>query len=214
MFDRKALSAFARTMSVNVSRLNDAAARELLATTARRERDRVLHEQGARAGMEPAYRQVVDGRDGAPLESVTAAGVIVFEWQYLAEVVAETMKLLVERSPKGANDNGEDGDGKPGGYIEGLKVYADGVEVLPAETPPGAAVVEIVATVVYSRRLEMGTRKGGGPFVIEVEPHIVQETAQVARRLLGALAEIGFAYVALADSPVRHPAIRIKARGG
>lgn len=210
MFDVKALQAFNRTLQVDVSKLNAEASSALLAKTARGERDRVLREQGARAGQEPSYRQVVDGREGADLDTVRPDGVIVFEWQYLAEVVTETMKLLVERSPKG---DAEDNDGKPGGFIEGLKVYADEAETEVAAVPADAAVVEIIATVVYSRRLEMGTRKGGGPFVLEVEPHIVQETAQVARRLFGNVADIRFAYVNLAGSPVRHPSIRIVARG-
>ena len=59
--------------------------------------------------------------------------------------------------------------------------------------PPWLAVT-IVATAPYSRRLEMGKGKDGKPFVVQVAPHIVQETAKLVGKDYRGVATVRFSY--------------------
>ena len=189
MFSATALRGFINTLQVNVADRNAKEASALLAHVAAGERDRVVTQQRARSGLAPQYRHIVDGLEGAPLTTVTPDGVIVFAWQYLAEIVRDTYEALVRRSPRDS-----------GTYIAGLIILVDGreagIETIDADTRE----VRIVASVPYARRLEVGKRKAGGAFVLQVPSHIVEETAIVARRLAGNLASFSFTYVNLSDA--------------
>ena len=99
MFSATALRGFINTLQVNVADRNAKEASALLARVAVGERDRVLAEQHARSGLAPRYCQIVDGKEGAPLTAVKPDGVIVFAWQYLAEIVRDTHEALIRRSP-------------------------------------------------------------------------------------------------------------------
>ena len=222
MFDRAALGAFNRTLTVNTARLTAEASSALLAKTAAAERDRVLREQGGR-GSPPTYRQIVDGIEGAALEGVRPDGVIVFEWQYLRDVVEQVYQMLVDRSPRDSGD-----------YIASIKVLVDDREATMDAIGPDTRVVVIVPTVPYARRLEVGTREAGGPFVLQVRPHIVEETHIAAMRLFRGQAFVGFGYTDLDNAysirgprgkpkvgrrylisgEVRYPAIFIERLGG
>ena len=215
MFDATSLRGFVNTLTVNTQALNADAATDLLVRTATAARDRVLGGVPRPSG----YRQIVDGAEGAPLTDVKPDGVIVFAWQYLGEVVQDTYGALVNRSPR---DTGE--------YIAGILVLVDGQEASADAITADTAEVFIVASVPYARRLEVGKRKSGGSFVVQVAPHIVEETAIVARQLYGDLAAITFTYVDLSDAyglrtaashrrrhgrlvtDVQYPAIRIVPR--
>jgi hypothetical protein len=219
MFTAAALRGFITTLQVNVAGLNAEQSSALLARVAAGERDRVLTEQGSRSGLAPLYRQIVDGEEGAPLTAVKPDGVIVFAWQYLAEIVRDTYEALVKRSPR-----------ESGAYIAGLIILVDGQEAGIEAIDVNTRDVRIVASVPYARRLEVGTRRGGGAFVLQVLSHIVEETAIVARRLAGDMAAISFTYVDLSDAhtlrrasghrrrhgrlqtDVRYPAILIRPR--
>lgn len=48
------------------------------------------------------YRRYVDGIEGAPEDAVKPAGVIVYRFDYMADVAAFALEFLRERSPKGA----------------------------------------------------------------------------------------------------------------
>ena len=189
MFPATALRGFINSLQVNVAGGNAKEASALLARVAAGERDRVLTQQRARSGLVPQYRQIVDGVEGAPLTTVNPGGVIVFAWQYFAEIVRDTHEALVRRSPRDS-----------GAYIAGLIILIDGreagIETIDAETRE----VRIVASVPYARRLEVGKRKSGGAFVLQVPSHIVEESAIVARRLAGNLASFSFTYVDLSDA--------------
>ncbi len=215
MFDATSLRGFVNTLTVNTQAMTADAATDLLVRTATAARDRVLGGVPRPSG----YRQIVDGAEGAPLTDVRPDGVIIFAWQYLGEVVLDTFGALVNRSPRDT-----------GAYVAGILVIADGEEVTAENLPPDAREVLIVASVPYARRLEVGKRKSGGSFVVQVAPHIVEETAIVARQLYGSLAAITFTYVDLSNpyalrtaashrrrhgrliTDVQYPAIRIVPR--
>jgi hypothetical protein len=185
MFTTAALKGFETHLTVNATGLTREASKELLVKTAVQARNRVLHGTPKPSG----YRQVVDGREGAALDAVRPDGTILFAWQYLAEVAEDTLGALENRSPHHS-----------GAYILGLRVYVNGSETELAEINSDTREVRIVATVPYARRLEVGKRKSGGPFVLQVRPHIVEQTAIVARKLYGSLADIRFGYVDLTNA--------------
>ena len=199
MFDATSLRGFVNTLTVNTQALTADAATDLLVRTATAARDRVLGGVPRPSG----YRQIVDGAEGAPLTDVRPDGVIVFAWQYLGEVVQDTYGALVNRSPRDT-----------GAYIGGILVIADGQETTAENLPTDAQEVLIVASVPYARRLEVGKRKSGGSFVVQVASHIVEETAIVARQLYGDLAAITFTYVDLSNAYALRTAASHRRRHG
>lgn len=203
MFTAAALRGFVNTLQVDVAGLNARESSALLARVAAAERDRVLIQQTGRSGLAPQFRQVVDGAEGTPLSAVRPDGVIVFAWTYLAEVVRDTYDALVKRAPRDS-----------GAYIAGLIILVDGREAGLDAIIAKTREVRIVASVPYARRLEVGKRRSGGPFVVQVPSHIVEETAIVARRLAGDLASISFNYVDLTDGYTLRRASRHRRRLG
>lgn len=184
-----AIKTFISSIEVNVKNLSEADSKKALVMTAVHERERVINLTKKRSGFEPLYRQIVDGREGAPLEAVKPNGKIIFAWQYAVEVATDTLSALVNRSPY---DEGH--------YISGLIVLLDGKEGLLSQVNVSTKLIQIVASVPYARRLEVGKRDDGSPFVLQVKPHIVEETAIVARKLYNKLAEITFGYMDLTDA--------------
>lgn len=195
MVTRAGLRGYVETLRVQASALTADAARAAMVITAERARDRVL----AGTPKPSGYRQIVDGIEGAPLTAVRPDGVIVFAWQYLGFVVRDTFDALVARSPN-----------RSGAYIAGIKVSVDGRWTDPDEIPAGTLSATIVATVPYARRLEVGRDSAGGPFVRQVAPHIVEETAITARALWGSLASFNFRYVDLAEAHALTAAGRVR----
>lgn len=189
MFTTQAFRAFQNDIMVGVAGMNRDAAVSAMVMEAEKAKSRVFREQTARDGLPPAYRQIVDGVEGAPLPTVKPDGVIVLAWQYLAAIVQDTYEILVARSPQDTGD-----------YIAGLIILVDGHEAGVETIDANTREVHIVASVPYARRLEVGKRKGGGAFVLEVKSHIVEETAIVARRLAGDLASFKLKYVRLSDA--------------
>jgi len=214
MFDRRAVAAFRNTLTV-ASRGLGADSKALLHQAARHERERVLRQQQQRAGIAPTDMIIPDGRRGAPIEA--AERQVIIEYGYLREVVQETMRALVARSPR-----------RSGGYARSFVVMIDGEQVdnAAAITHETAEVV-IVNTSPYARRLEIGKRRDGRPFVIQVKPRIVEEIAIAARSRFGNVAKLAFGYFDLASAytlrtsarrkdrragaPIRYPGIRITA---
>lgn len=182
MFDATSLRGFVNTLTVQTQAMTAEAAKAALVSTATMARDRVLNGTPRPTG----YRQVVDGVKGAALTAVRPNGMILFAWQYLRLVAEDTRDALVNRAPRDS-----------GAYIAGIILLVDGTEAGPDAITIDTKEVRIVASVPYARRLEVGKRKSGAPFVLQVAPHIVEETAIVARQLWGDLAAFSFTYVDL-----------------
>ena len=161
-------------------------ARKALIATARSEEARVLRQQKARAGgIAPTLLRIVDGRRGASYESVRENGLIILQWRYLREIASVAMARLKARAPTRSGD-----------YKRGLKLFAGNAEATLSATgiPAGAQNITIVATMPYSRRLEVGKDATGGPFVVQVAPHIVAETAALMAADYRGVARIKFTY--------------------
>jgi hypothetical protein len=112
-------------------------------------------------GRAPDYTQTVDGKRGAALETVNPdRGRITFEFEIVTDVLTWIMQTLRDRSPVVS-----------GAYRDGHRLFADGVEVDPANVPL-ASEFSIANLMPYSRKIEVGKTKSGRAFVIQVEPKI------------------------------------------
>lgn len=221
MFDRRAVDAFTRELTVASRDLTERQAREALHDTARRERARVIGEQSTRAGgIAPTSEVIVDGHRRARIEEAEARSTIVIEYEYLREAVVEILRALAARSPQ-----------RSGRYLRSFMVIVDGQRTADYEdVKHNSREIVIVNTTPYSRRLEVGKRKDGRPFVIQVRPKIIEQTAMAASRRFGNIARVRPTYVTadqypdlpayvvgvergrrrkLVREPMRYPAIRI-----
>lgn len=206
MFSASALRGFQTSLTVNILGMTADQASKAMAAAGAAERDRVLSEQTQRSSIAPLYQQIVNGQVNAPLSSVRPDGMIIFLFQYLPEIVHDTVFALAERSPMDTVR-----------YIRSQIILVDGVEADLSVININTRQVHIVASAPYSMRLEVGKRRNGKPFVTEVPPHIVQETANVARRLYGALAMIDYERVMVSGATgkrraAQSPAISIRPR--
>ncbi len=160
--------------------LSPQARSKAVADFARKELVEALDVNRQALGSFTPYEQFVDGRKGASLDSVRPDnGVIVFEFELVADVLKWIHAELVERSPRGPA-------GGAGTYRDEHRLFADGKEIaLGAELAP-AAEWSFVNTVPYARKLEIGTTESGRAFVIQAEPRLYDHvSAEAARRFKG-----------------------------
>lgn len=149
-------------------------------------------------GTVPPRTITVDGRQGAPLESVKPdRGRIVVEWQLVGDVVQWIFATLRARSPR-----------ITGAYLKGHKLFADGLAVDP-DKPPLASEYTFLNIVPYARKIEIGKTQAGRDFVIQVENRIYERTARDAKARFGNVAKINFSYQAATGTADRVPAITV-----
>lgn len=135
-------------------------------------------------GRIPPKTVTVDGRLGAPLDSVNPdGGNIVVEYELISDVLRWIGKTLVDRSPEVS-----------GAYKRGHTLFVDGNEVaLNGQIPQGEEYA-FTNMVPYSRKIEIGTTKSGRSFTLQVPNHIYQRTANDAKARFGNIADIFFTY--------------------
>lgn len=135
-------------------------------------------------GRVPPYTVTVDGRQGAPLESVDPdRGTIEVEFELFADLLGWIGETLVERSPK-----------RSGRYRRGWTLFADGVEVATGGSIPPAEKYVFVNLEPYSRKIEIGKTESGRAFVIQVPNRIAERTAKDARSRFGSQAKIVYGF--------------------
>jgi hypothetical protein len=143
-------------------------------------------EQNRRAlGAVPPKTITVDGKQGAPLESVNPDhGIIIAEWALVGEVLQWIGERLRERSPVVS-----------GRYRNTHKLYADNQEV-DWNKPPLAAEYIFLNPLAYSRKLEVGKTESGRDFLVSVPNRIYERTAKDAQSRFGNIAKVRFIYSA------------------
>lgn len=153
---------------------------------------------GRALGEVPRHKTFVDGRAEAPLETVKPdGGRIVFEFEILFDVLRFIAFTLVEKSPV-----------KTGRYRSSHQLFADGVQVLTqGELFPAAREYVFLNPLPYARKIEAGKMKMSVPG----SSHVYEQTAQIARRRFGNIAQIRFTYRALAGGE-RLPALTVTPR--
>lgn len=189
LFSQDQLDAFQRNIVVGTKEMAEEVAIDALRTQVGENILRVMGTERARSGgIAPIPTVVIDGKQDAPLTDIKPNSLIVILWNYMPEVAAKTFIALQQRSPR-----------RSGRYVEGLLTYVDGEPSGLQAITRNTKEVRFVASVPYARRLEVGKDNEGRSFVKVVAPHIVEETAMVARRMFADLASITYDYVDLAN---------------
>jgi hypothetical protein len=196
LFSADQLDAFQRNITVGIAELAvDAAAEALQQQTVQAQQEVIARESSRSGGIAPLPRVVVDGVEDAPLSAINGDSVIVILWNYLPEAARKTYDALVQRSPR-----------LSGRYVEGLLVFIDDQPGDFGDIDNDTKEVRFVASVPYARRLEVGKDHRGSPWVKQVAPHIVEETAIVGKRKFGDLANVTYSYVDLSGAWALSPA--------
>lgn len=201
---------FARDVKLIVDKhLSPQARQKFAAAEARRILSDVQASNARVFGEAPQHTTIVDGKIGAPLESVNPEhGKIVFEFQLMGHVLEWIGEQLVLHSPV-----------LTGRYRDSHVMLADGVEVDvdAGAKAPAAESYTFVNTRPYARKIERGLSDQAPDGVFEV-------VADMARRRFGNIANIKFTYVALyvpasrsksersAERESRNPAIVVRPR--
>lgn len=156
--------AFARELQVATAGLQPDAIRALLAKTARQ----ALAEAQAAGEAPESYVRVVNGRVGAPEESVEPPGPIVYLFSWLSDVATYALAFAEERSPV-----------RSGRFKKSWFVMVNGRRVSSlANIPPDAEVI-ITNDQPYSRKIETGHMR------MRVPPGIVEDARQAVMRRFG-----------------------------
>jgi len=127
-------------------------------------------------GVVPPYDVYVDGREGAPLESVKPNGVIRAEFQLVNEALAWISTQLQMHSPV-----------LTGRYAKSHELFADGVDTENPNNAPPAEEYVFLNTQPYSRKIE----RGQSP---QAPDGVYQAVATLAQRRFGNVARISFSY--------------------
>ena len=191
-FTRGQFRNFSRELEVATRGLTGPEASRRLAAMARTHIAEVERQQAARSGgVVPDYTTTVDGRPGAAPEMVRPDGVILIAWHYLTEAVIRTVTYLDENGPE-----------RKGGWKASITTFVDDAAVpRTARLPSGATEAVVVVRADYARRLEVGKRDSGGPFVLQVPMHFVEQAAVALRPVLRPLGwEPRFTYVDVPDA--------------
>lgn len=135
-------------------------------------------------GRIPPHESFVDGKSGAPLESVRPdGGVIVFEFELVADVLRWIGQALADRSPV-----------MSGEYKRSHMLFADGKEIAIGDRMPPAEEYSFTNLIPYARKIEIGKTRAGRDFVLQVPNRIYERTARDARARFGNLAKIEFTF--------------------
>jgi hypothetical protein len=165
--------------------------KEMAAQFAREEIARAEAINKTATGGEVKYTVSIDGRVGAPLESVnTSGGSIVVEFNLGADVLRWIADKLKARSPS-----------RSGRYIGAQIMLADGREVSPYGRVPPADVYIFVDTAPYAAKIEAGKTKSGRTFTISASnARVYERTAKEARSLFKDVADIQYGFTSLAQA--------------
>lgn len=190
--------------------LAPAARSKAVADFARKELVEALDGNRRAMGSFTPYEQFVDGRKGAALESVNPdRGVIVFEFELVAEVLRWIHAELVERSPRGPV-------GGAGTYRDQHRLFADGREITLGPDLPEAEEYSFLNTTPYSRKIEIGTTESGRAFVIKAEPRLYDHVSAEAARRFSRVVKISYTFRPLVGGyrtkrgAMRYPTITVR----
>lgn len=197
-FSRAALKAFETDLRVFVKDKLPQQAQEALEQAALTHKAKVEAEQAARAGVKPMVTAVVDGVRNAPLNTVKPNGVVLLDWNYLQEAVLVTVGYLRRHGPEIG------GDWKRAISVEVGERWVDPTAPIPKD----ATEAFVFVNVPYARRLEIGKKNDGSPFVVQVEWHFIEKTVLKLRASMKSLATFDFAW-----APMEHADAAFRARG-
>jgi hypothetical protein len=160
----KALQAIRRTVTVDWPKAAEEDARKFLVRTAREGHARIMAEQTARGGFPPDWDAYANRPGQTNLDNVILPGPIVFRYRYMRELIAFALEELRKASPVVSGD-----------YRNSHTLYINGVPAaaIPDRIEAGMELF-ISNPVPYARRLEVGLKEDGRPFVVQVPPRIYE----------------------------------------
>jgi hypothetical protein len=157
--------------------LSPAARQKMMARKAQEVIDKTAASNEAALGRKVPYDHFVDGREGAPLESINPnGGVIAVRFHLVGDVLKWIGEQLETHSPV-----------RSGRYKKSHILLADGVEVDPDGDLAPAEEFLFVSPLPYARKIERGLSKQAPDGVYDV-------VADMARRRYGNMAMIKFTY--------------------
>ena len=156
-----------------------------LARFARDGIDQADAQNAAAVGHLMPHTEIVDGREGAPLNSVRPDGVIIAEWTMFDEMFRWISEQLEKHSPVGTSSDTR--PGHPGLYRASHVFLADAQQVFPGEAIPAADEYVFVNTVPYARKIERGLSS-------QAPDGVYETVAVLASRRWGNLARVRFSY--------------------
>jgi len=157
-------------------------------------------------GRAPKITISVDGKEGAPLESVKPGGEIIADFAVESQVLLWIYQNLVRASPIGPDVGGH--------YYQQHLLYADGQQVDPGGTIPEAEEYIFVNVMPYAGKIERGSSPKSPNGVYQV-------VAVLAQRQFRDVATVIFGYRTLIQKQIagarigrrsdnRNPAIIVK----
>lgn len=127
-------------------------------------------------GYKPQRRVFVDGREGAPLQSVKPDGRIAAEWDLVDSLIERIEEMLLQASPY-----------LTGRYRKGHRLFADGKEVQFGAAIPRAQEYIFTNIEPYARKIEgTETRRPQSRRAPEGVYKLIVKTARTVARQLGA----------------------------
>lgn len=142
---------------------------------AKREHNKVM-----RADPRPVtFTRVVDGRQGAPEEAVSAGGIIVYRYPRISEVVAFAMQALFDASPVDSGD-----------YRRAHILFVNGSPVPSLSAWSPGDEVAIGNPLPYVRKIELGLMK----MRVSGTDHVYERAARIVQRRYGNVAAIRFTF--------------------
>jgi hypothetical protein len=186
----RALQALRQRVTVDWPKMADADARAYLVRFARAGHDQTMREQTMRAGVVPEWDAYANTPANTNLDTVKLPGPIVYRYRYHKEIVLAAIDALREASPKVS-----------GAYKDSHFLWVNDEQV-PLDTElKRTDDIFIANTVPYARRLEVGKKDNGEPFIVQKDPDIykrVMNTILIPK--YGKVAEFRLGYVTLPDA--------------
>jgi hypothetical protein len=172
------IGSFSREIELLVSdALSPAARSALIAEAAREALAEAQTANRAALGRDTPHEAHVDGRRGAPFESVNPdRGIIAIEFDISVDVFDFIGRLLVLHSPV-----------LTGAYQDAHQLYADGVAVERYDAATRAEEWVFLNTQPYSRKIERGLSN-------QAPDGVYQAVAELARKRFGNIAAVKFTY--------------------
>ncbi|MGV6875927.1 hypothetical protein ACUSIJ_24985 [Pseudochelatococcus sp. B33] len=175
--------AFQRDIQLLIDRrLSPEAQKKMIAKAAEGVLKDVQAQNAAVLGRVPPHEHWVDGREGAPFESIhLPSGNITIRFKLVNEVVDWLYQKIAENSPQ-----------MTGRYRRSHRLFADGVEVDSPDPTLQAQKWEIVSNVPYARKIERGQSAQSPDGVYEV-------LEAIGNQRFGNIAQIKFTWIGIVE---------------
>lgn len=153
--------------------------RRRIIATAKREHAKIMAAEPKPDG----FTRVVGGVRGVSEDQAEIGDGISYYYERLSGIARQALDTLREMSPV-----------QSGAYRDGHMLLLNGVPVANLDGYKDGDEISITNILPYSRRLEIGKRKDGRPFVVQVPPRIYERAAKVLRGRFGNQTSIEYTF--------------------